>query len=203
MDLVSFLPFSHNALYDRYSNGKRLYRARHGERNRRKPQGPSSPIHGIRSVSLLLGANIFNIAADIAAMGEALLLVVGGLKHEHALIFAGGSVLLQIFVPYGVCPLFEMADACTVLLYRRRFHRRYSLARCCESTFLPSLQISSDYLLMIVAIVGTTISPYLFFWQASQEVEEMALGRPKGPLRDLRHGGIRNLKRSPLTPQLA
>ena len=51
-------------------------------------------------ISLLLAANIFNIAADIAAMGEALFLVVGGLKHEHALIFAGSSVLLQIFVPY-------------------------------------------------------------------------------------------------------
>jgi Mn2+/Fe2+ NRAMP family transporter len=51
-------------------------------------------------VSLLLAANIFNIAADIAAMGEALYLV-GGLKHEHALIFVGGSVLLQVFVPYS------------------------------------------------------------------------------------------------------
>ena len=51
-------------------------------------------------VSLLLAANIFNIAADIAAMGEGLYLIVGGRKHEHALIFAGGSVLLQVFVPY-------------------------------------------------------------------------------------------------------
>jgi NRAMP (natural resistance-associated macrophage protein)-like metal ion transporter len=51
-------------------------------------------------VSLLVVANTFNIAADIAAMGEALALVVGGLKHEHALIFAATSVLLQVFVPY-------------------------------------------------------------------------------------------------------
>src|SRR5436190_9425657 len=51
-------------------------------------------------VSLLVAANTFNIAADIAAMGEALSLVIGGLNHEHALIFAAASTLLQVFVPY-------------------------------------------------------------------------------------------------------
>src|ERR1700676_1619684 len=51
-------------------------------------------------VSLLVMANTFNIAADIAAMGEALALVIGGLQHEHALIFAAVSILLQVFVPY-------------------------------------------------------------------------------------------------------
>src|SRR3569833_1931769 len=51
-------------------------------------------------VLLLIVANTINIAADIAAMGEALYLLIGGLKHEHALIFAAASVLLQVFVPY-------------------------------------------------------------------------------------------------------
>src|SRR5579871_4630270 len=51
-------------------------------------------------VSLLVAANTFNIAADIAAMAEALSLVIGGLNHEHALIFAAASTLLQVFVPY-------------------------------------------------------------------------------------------------------
>src|SRR6201995_4616183 len=51
-------------------------------------------------VSLLVAANTFNIAADIAAMGEALSLVIGGLNHEHALMFAATSTLLQVFVPY-------------------------------------------------------------------------------------------------------
>ncbi len=51
-------------------------------------------------VALLVVANIANLAADIAAMGEALALVIGGIKHEHALIFAATSVLLQVFVPY-------------------------------------------------------------------------------------------------------
>src|SRR5512141_107344 len=51
-------------------------------------------------VSLLVAANTFNIAADIAAMAESLSLVIGGLNHEHALIFAATSTLLQVFVPY-------------------------------------------------------------------------------------------------------
>src|SRR6478672_8511262 len=51
-------------------------------------------------VALLVAANTFNIAADIAAMGEALSLVIGGLNHEHALIFASTSTLLQVFLPY-------------------------------------------------------------------------------------------------------
>ena len=51
-------------------------------------------------VGLLVVANTINIAADLAAMGEALYLIIGGLKHEHALIFAASSVLLQVFVPY-------------------------------------------------------------------------------------------------------
>jgi NRAMP (natural resistance-associated macrophage protein)-like metal ion transporter len=54
----------------------------------------------ISLVAMLVMANIFNIAADLAAMGAALLLVIGGLSREHALIFAATSVLLQVFVRY-------------------------------------------------------------------------------------------------------
>lgn len=147
-------------------------------------------------VSLLVGANIFNIAADIAAMGEALYLVVGGLKHEHALIFAGGSVLLQIFVPYRRYARYLKWLTLVLFCYIGVvFTVDIPWRTVAVSTLMPSLQISPDYLLMIVAIVGTTISPYLFFWQASQEVEEMALGRPREPLRDLRHGGHPELKK--------
>jgi Mn2+/Fe2+ NRAMP family transporter len=54
----------------------------------------------ISLVATLVMANTFNIAADLAAMGESLSLVIGGLNHEHALIFAAASVLLQVFVRY-------------------------------------------------------------------------------------------------------
>src|SRR3954449_3640546 len=59
---------------------------------------PRAIVFGL--VALLVGANTFNIAADIAAMAEALSMVIGGLNHEHALIFAAVSTLLQVFLPY-------------------------------------------------------------------------------------------------------
>ena len=54
---------------------------------------------------------------------------------------------------------------------------------------LANANVSADYLLMVVAVLGTTISPYLFFWQASQEVEEMHKGKVRHPLRELTRGG--------------
>ena len=79
-------------------------------------------------------------------MGEALYLVIGGLKHEHALIFAGGSVLLQVFVPYSIYARYcEMADPGAVLLRRRNFHRRNSLA---QSGFFDFVANLSNFLLI-------------------------------------------------------
>jgi len=147
-------------------------------------------------VSLLLAANIFNIAADIAAMGEGLYLIVGGLKHEHALIFAGGSVLLQVFVPYTSYSRYLKWLTLVLFCYVGVvFTVEIPWHKVLVSTLLPSFQASSDYLMMIVAVLGTTISPYLFFWQASQEVEEMTLGRTRQPLKNLRRGGIPELER--------
>jgi Mn2+/Fe2+ NRAMP family transporter len=62
-------------------------------------------------------------------------------------------------------------------------------------TFVPQCSASSDYWMMLVAVIGTTISPYLFFWQASQEVEEMNRGRVRRPLKELARGGNPELKR--------
>lgn len=147
-------------------------------------------------VSLLLAANIFNIAADIAAMGEALYLVIGGLKHEHALIFAAGSVLLQVFVPYSHYARYLKWLTLVLFCYVGVvFTVEIPWRDVLVATLLPSFQVSSDYLMMIVAVLGTTISPYLFFWQASQEVEEMALGRSRRPLINLRRGGNPELER--------
>ena len=139
-------------------------------------------------VTLLLMANVFNIAADIAAMGESLYLVVGGLKHEHALIFAGGSVLLQVFVPYSSYARYLKWLTLVLFCYVGVvFTVDISWPKVLVATLLPSFQI--------VAVLGTTISPYLFFWQASQEVEEMAIGRSRQPLKNLRHGGSPELER--------
>ena len=127
-------------------------------------------------VTLLVVANTINIAADIAAMGEALQGVVGGGAHFYAMAFGVVTVLLQVFVSYRkLAPilkwltLFLFAYVIAVLMvdvpWRQVLH----------DLVIPKLQWTSGYWMMIVALLGTTISPYLFFWQASQEVEELRL----------------------------
>ena len=147
-------------------------------------------------VSLLVIANTFNIAADIAAMAEALSLVIGGLNHEHALIFAATSTLLQVFVPYRrYAPVLKFLTLALFAYVATAFTVKISWGTALLATVWPKAHINADYFLMVVAVLGTTISPYLFFWQASQEVEEMHQGKTHRPLRELSRGGVPELDR--------
>ena len=149
-------------------------------------------------IALLVVANTINIAADLAAMGEALYLVIGGLKHEHALIFAAASVLLQVFVPYRrYAPILKFLTLVLFLYVAVVFTIEIPWGEVLVGTLLPNISFDHDYLLLVVAVLGTTISPYLFFWQASQEVEEMRRerSRPRLPLKILTRGGGGELTR--------
>jgi NRAMP (natural resistance-associated macrophage protein)-like metal ion transporter len=147
-------------------------------------------------IVLLVAANTFNIAADIAAMAESLSLVIGGLNHEHALIFAAGSTLLQIFIPYRrYAPVLKVLTLTLFAYVATAFTVDIPWSKALLAAVWPTPQLSADYFLMVVAVLGTTISPYLFFWQASQEVEEMNQGRVDRPLRELARGGAPELKR--------
>jgi NRAMP (natural resistance-associated macrophage protein)-like metal ion transporter len=146
-------------------------------------------------VSLLVIANTFNMA-DIAAMGEALWLVVGGLKHEHALIFAAGSVLLQIFVPYRrYAPILKFLTLVLFLYVATAFTVNIPWSEALLAAIWPNPSLDPGYFLMLVAVLGTTISPYLFFWQAAQEVEEMNQKKMRRPLRELSRGGQSEIDR--------
>jgi NRAMP (natural resistance-associated macrophage protein)-like metal ion transporter len=137
-------------------------------------------------VSMLVAANTFNIAADIAAMAEALSLVIGGLNHEHALIFAAGSTLLQVFLPYRrYAPVLKFLTLALFAYVATAFTVKIPWSTALLAAVWPKANVSADYFLMVVAVLGTTISPYLFFWQASQEVEEMNQGKRDRPLREL------------------
>ncbi|HEX5243813.1 MAG TPA: divalent metal cation transporter [Tepidisphaeraceae bacterium] len=141
-------------------------------------------------VFLLVAANTINIAADIAAMAEALSLVIGGLNHEHALIFAAASTLLQVFVPYRrYAPVLKFLTLTLFAYVATAFMVKIPWSTALLATVWPKPTISAEYFLMVVAVLGTTISPYLFFWQASQEVEEMHKGKVRRPLRELARGG--------------
>lgn len=147
-------------------------------------------------LALLVAANTINIAADIAAMGEALYLVIGGLKHEHALLLGGASVVLQVFVPYRrYAPILKVLTLVLFLYVATAFTVEIPWSQALLATVWPGVSLSWDYLLTVVAVLGTTISPYLFFWQASQEVEEMRAGRRGKPLNALTRGGRPELDR--------
>lgn len=141
-------------------------------------------------IGLLVAANTFNIAADIAAMAEALSLVIGGLDHEHALIFAAGSTLLQVFVPYRrYSPVLKFLTLSLFAYVATAFTVQIPWSTALFATVWPKATVNADYFMMVVAVLGTTISPYLFFWQAAQEIEEMNQGKRDKPLRDLPSGG--------------
>ncbi|WP_354226145.1 divalent metal cation transporter [Bradyrhizobium sp. F1.4.3] len=136
-------------------------------------------------VALLVAANTFNIAADIAAMAESLSLVIGGLNHEHALIFAAGSTILQVFLPYRrYAPVLKFLTLTLFAYVATAFTVKIPWSTALLAAVWPKATVNADYFLMVVAVLGTTISPYLFFWQASQEVEEMNQGKRNRPLRE-------------------
>src|SRR5260370_24810540 len=142
-------------------------------------------------------ANTFNIAADLAAMGEALSLVIGGLDREHALIFAAISVLLQVFVrSRRYAPVLKFLTLVLFLYVATAFTVHIPWGEAFARAVWPAAEVNRDYLLMVVAVLGTTISPYLFFWQASQEVEQMKQNRPRRrPLKELSRGGESEIAR--------
>ena len=146
--------------------------------------------------TLLVVANTINIAADLAAMGEALKLVVGGGEHGRALVFGVMCLALQIRIPYRhYAPILKWLTLSLFAYVAVVFTVQVPWSVVLRQTLLPTVNWSADYLLVVVAVFGTTISPYLFFWQASQEVEEMHQGRQRRPLREMRRGGEPELVR--------
>ncbi len=139
-------------------------------------------------VGLLVGANTFNIAADIAAMAEALRLVIGGSAHVYALTFGLICLVLQVFLPYRATVRWLKWLTLALFSYVAvAFTVHISAWEVLRQTLWPTLPPWRDMLLTVVAVFGTTISPYLFFWQASQEVEERAVRSASPDTADVRH----------------
>jgi NRAMP (natural resistance-associated macrophage protein)-like metal ion transporter len=127
-------------------------------------------------VGLLVVANTINIAADLAAMGEALRLVIGGPQVFYALAFGAICVVLEVFIPYHSYASILKFMALVLLFYvAAAFSVTIPWGEVARATFIPAVSLDRDMILTIVAVFGTTISPYLFFWQASQEAEESRL----------------------------
>jgi len=125
-------------------------------------------------VALLLVANTLNIAADVAAMGEVAELVSGLNRHVMTAFFVFATLALQIFIPYHRYVFFLKWLTLSLLAYAAvLFTVHVPWTQVALRTVWPSFTLNAESAAVIVGIFGTTISPYLFFWQASEEVEDM------------------------------
>jgi Mn2+/Fe2+ NRAMP family transporter len=134
-------------------------------------------------VLLLLVANVLNIAADVAAMGEVAELVTSVDRHLMTVFFVFGTLLLQVFVPYHRYVHFLKWLTLSLLAYAAvLFTVHVPWAEVAVRTVRPRLVLNSDAATVVTGVFGTTISPYLFFWQASEEVEDMQRKQGAAPL---------------------
>ena len=132
------------------------------------------PIVLLAVVLLLLVANVLNIAADVAAMGEVAELVSGVNRHLMTALFVTATLLLQVLVPYHRYVCYLKWLTLSLLAYAAvLFTVHVPWGEVLRRTAWPHLTFDPSAASVVVGVFGTTISPYLFFWQASEEVEDM------------------------------
>jgi len=138
-------------------------------------------------IALLAAANVVNIAADVAAMAAAMQLLIGGPTPLYALCFGIVCLAAQIAIPYRRYAQYMKFLTLVLFAYvATAFAVHVPWSKVLLATFIPHLAWNRDAILMLVAVLGTTISPYLFFWQASLEVEERRImeKRTMAPLKN-------------------
>lgn len=132
---------------------------------------PRAVLYGM--VLLLLVANVINLGADLSAMGAALALLVGGQAGLYTLLFGIVCIVLEVVLSYPRYATVLKWTTLSLFTYVAVVAvARVPWAHALRSLVVPELQFNAAYATAFVAILGTTISPYLFFWQAGQEVEE-------------------------------
>lgn len=149
------------------------------------------------SVFLLVIANTINIGADLGAMASSAQLILG-IPFIFWLIFMTiVTLLLEVFVPYPTYAKVLKYLTFSLLSYVIvAFVIKQDWSKISYATFIPNISFDKNIVMNIVAILGTTISPYLFFWQADEEVEEeiergeikgIGIGKPKFTARDIKN----------------
>jgi NRAMP (natural resistance-associated macrophage protein)-like metal ion transporter len=146
-------------------------------------------------VGILLLANTINIGADLSAMAASAVLVAGGNQHLFTVAFAAVCILLQLFLSYRQYA--RVLKWLTLSLFA--YVGVLLVVRTDWPTALVGLvwptNLGRDAILTIVALLGTTISPYLFFWQSSEEAEEVADHRGEKPLNEAPRQAPRQFRR--------
>ncbi len=125
-------------------------------------------------VSMLCLANVFNLGADLGAMGAAGQLLLGGPILPYIVGFAALSLILQIYIRYTTYVKYLKWLTLALFAYvLTAFVAHVDWTAAVRSMFLPSISFNAKYFTTLTAVLGTTISPYLFFWQASEEAEDV------------------------------
>lgn len=136
-------------------------------------------------IGLLFIANTINIGADLSAMGAAAKLGVGGSQHAYTALFSVGSLLAIVFIPYHRYVAVLKWLTFSLLAYVGIvFTVHIDWHAVLLAVVVPRMELTGDAITLVVAVFGTTISPYLFFWQSSQEVEDEEADLEAAPLID-------------------
>ena len=135
-------------------------------------------------VGLVIVANTINLGADLGAMGAAVKLLAGGPSLLYVAAFGLGTVLLEVFMRYSrYVSVLKWLSLSLLAYVATAFIVDLPWGQVALGVFVPHLTWSRDYLVTIVALLGTTISPYLFFWQAESEVEDTQEAPDAEPLK--------------------
>lgn len=135
-----------------------------------------SPLLLTATVFLLFAANTVNIGADLGAMADAMALVTGMPSIGWLIAFTMLILVLEVFISYRTYAKVLKVLCASLLAYvLAAFTVTEPWGEILRATLLPSFSFTQEYLVNLVALFGTTISPYLFFWQADEEVEEEVL----------------------------
>jgi NRAMP (natural resistance-associated macrophage protein)-like metal ion transporter len=147
-------------------------------------------------VTLLLIANFINLGADLGAMGDALRMLIGGPRGFYVILFAAACTTLEIFSSYQRyvrilkwMTLSLFAYVATALIVQVPW------GEVAYDTIVPQMSWQKDYVVVIVAVLGTTISPYLFFWQSSEEAEDERVDPAARPLTEHPEEAPREIRR--------
>src|SRR2546430_10838129 len=142
---------------------------------------PNWLLQGI--VALLFIANTINIGADLGAMADALRLLIGAPQLLHVIFFAALCAVLQVFMDYTrYVSVLKWLTLSLFAYFGTIMVVQIPWAEAARGFFVPTFSADASFWTTVVAVLGTTISPYLFFWQASQEVEDIRAEPERKPL---------------------
>jgi NRAMP (natural resistance-associated macrophage protein)-like metal ion transporter len=134
-------------------------------------------------VGLLLAANIINLGADLGAMAAALTLLIGGPVNLYVIGFAIGCVVLEVFSRYErYVHILKWASFVLLAYVAVALVVDVPWGLVLYRTFVPNFSLGTDYVVTVVAVLGTTITPYCFFWQSSEEAEDERVDPAAHPL---------------------